>query len=555
MLFWLTWARDSGSRRLLYALALAVAALVIVNFTKHSRSGLVRAPSVVVAACSKPIPALLALALAVLPQIVAPLVRPEPTGKPSVVVILLDTVRADHMGWGGCKLDTTPRLDALAKQGAAFTQAITQASWTKPSVASLLTGLVPGAHGAAGQSTQLPPDRRTLADAMSAEGYRTYGLSSNPNISYTFNFDQGFKLFHQGTSQKANELIARARNWVMPKEPEEGAFFLYLHLNDAHYPYTPEPVSVTRKGTQKIRGLFNPTGNSPVLDGASHDAFRMVGGIHDVHRDGGFTAEDIELMRLSYAEEIRWLDDQVGEFVEDLLAERDDVIVVICADHGEEFLDHGDLGHGHTLFEELVRVPLQIMWSKGLGERMGLTAGVRSEQVRLIDVLPTILETCDLQWPEAATSLHGASLLSGLRGAILEDRVAFAETDISFSPLSGPAGPLRMLREPGAKFVMTDPWFEQTAGRLWLFNLAQDPHERVNVAEKDPALLERMRRALERCGLMIQHDLTGKWQIGLNSKQQAELAAIGYAGDNLQATTDEESSFAPGTIPWVKEKR
>jgi arylsulfatase A-like enzyme len=551
LLFWLKWAGDPGVRRLILAFALAAVVLIVAAVTKDSRNGLLRAYGRVVGWFSRPIPALAALALALLPHVVAPLKTPDAAGKPSIVIVLLDTVRLDHVGWGGSELPTTPRLDALAREGAAFTQAISQSSWTKPSVASLLCGVVPGSHLATGQPTKLAPDRRTAADAFSAAGYKTYGISNNPNISYTFNFDQGFTEFHQGTSEDADTLIARARRWVAPHQESDDPFLLYLHLNDAHYPYVPRDVSVTRKGEQKIRGIFNPQGSSPRLDGETQNEFRKGKGLHTTLLDGGFTKEDVELMRLSYAEEIRWLDDQAGDFLEELMEKRDDLIVIVLSDHGEEFLEHGDLGHGHTLFDELVRVPLMVAWSKALGERLGLSSGVRDEQVRTVDLLPTVLEACGLHWPAGAVELQGASLMASLRGdAAVEDRPAFAETDLAFSPLSGPTGPLRMWRESDAKLVITDPFHQEVSGRYWVFDLASDPGEQRNVAGEDAALLERLERALNRSNLVIQHALASEWEVGLNSQQQAELAALGYAGDVGELKSDADAAFAPGTIRW-----
>jgi len=552
VLFWLKWAGDPGVRRLFYAFALAIVVLIAAAVTKDSRNPLLRAGGRIVGWFSKPIPALAALLLALMPHVIAPMKTPDAVGKPSIVIVLLDTVRLDHVGWGGSELPTTPRLDALARDGAAFTQAISQSSWTKPSVASLLTSRVPGAHLATGQRVQLAPDRRTASDAYSSAGYKTYGISNNPNIAYTFNFDQGFTEFHQGTSEDADTLIARARKWLEPHETNDDPFLLYLHLNDAHYPYVPRETSKTRAGEQQIRGLFNKTGSSKRLDGQAQDDFRNGMGLHDRQLSGGFSREDVELMRLSYAEEIRWLDDQAGDFLEELLEKRDDLIIVVLSDHGEEFLDHGDLGHGHTLYDELVRIPLQFAWSPKLGERLGLMKGLRNEQIRTIDVLPTLLEACELEWSASAPPLHGASLLAQLRGGASLDRPAFSETDIAFSPVSGPPGPLRMWREPASKLIITDPYTEMIAGRYWLFDLEKDRGEQRNVAGEYLDLLERMERDLNRSELLIQHDLVSEWEVGVTSQEAANLAAIGYGGDSIptELTADADAKFGPGAVPW-----
>lgn len=530
--------------------ALAAAILAAAALSKDSRVPLLRAAHRALGWFSRPIPAIAALFLALLPHVVAPLRTPDASDRPNVVVVLLDTVRLDHVGWGGSALPTTPRLDDLARRGAAFTQAVSQSSWTKPSVATLLTGIVPGEHLATDQRVQLAPDRRTAADAFSAAGYKTYGISNNPNISYTFNFDQGFTEFHQGTSEDADTLIERARGWLAPHEDGGAPFFLYLHLNDAHYPYVPREKSVTRAGEQRIRGIFNPAGSAPRLDGETQDAFRKGGGLHDMQLQGGFSEEDVESMRLSYAEEIRWLDDQAGDFLAELFEQHDDLLVVVLSDHGEEFLEHGDIGHGHSLYDELVRIPLQFAWSPGLGGELGLRAGFHGEQVRTMDVLPTLLEACGLAWPAGATPLPGASLLRNLRGEDGADRPAFSETNIAFSPISGPTGPLRSWREPRAKLILTDPYTELIAGRYWLFDLVEDPGERSNVAGERVPELERLERELNRSGLLLRQPVAHEWVVGLNSQQQAVLAEQGYAGDNMKLTSDEDAHVGPGAIMW-----
>lgn len=548
MLFWLTWSEDSGARRLVYALLLAILALVYAALAQHSVRAWLSGPARLVHALCKPWPALAALALALLPHAVAPLAKPDADGRPSVVFILLDSVRLDHLGWGGSELPTSPRLDALAAQGACFTQAISQAPWTKPSVGTLFTGLTPSAHEATGRLAPLPLRQRTLAEAFAVGGYRTFGYSSNPNVTRLFQFDQGFQRFHENTTEAADRLIEVSRVQADPPDAAKAPFFLYLHFNDAHYPYEPRERSVTSAGTQPIRGLFNRTGRAPVLNGETETAFREGGG-------ASFSAEDVEALRLAYAEEVRWLDDQVGDMIEKLLAVRDDVLVVILSDHGEEFLEHGDLGHGHSLHDELVRVPLQFAWSPALGAKLGLKAGVRAEQVRLMDLTPTLLELAGLSWPSAATPLAGTSLVPVLRGSAAPAAAAFAETDYFGSPLSGIAGPLRMLREPGAKIVVTDPWLEATAGRSWIYDLSNDPGERVNLAGQRPDLLKSLRASLDRSGWLIQRDLLALSEVSLSNSQRAVLAHLGYVTGPARPDALKTATFAPGAVPWVQDPR
>lgn len=541
VLFWLNWATDPGGRRLLMAAGLAVVVWAVVRWLNSSGPQGLRPVGAIGAAVIRffsriPV-ALVAIALALLPQMVAAMKRPNAGDRPTVVVILLDTVRLDHLGWGGSELDTSPRLDALARDGVAFTQTITQAPWTKPSVATILTGVIPGRTGATARRGPMLPKNRTLAEAYAAAGYRTLGLSSNPNIATIFGFRQGFLDWHEDTKAKADSLISQARSWL--KKDQDRPSFLYLHLNDAHYPYEPAP---------EYAGLFNHSGRNPRLDGDTERAFRDSLG-------EGYTEEDVEIMRLSYSEEIRYLDDQVGQLVEDLLAQHDNLLVVITADHGEEFLEHGDLGHGHSLHEELIRIPLQFAWSPALGEKLGLKAGREDAQVRHMDIMPTLLELCDLDWPEGVRPFDGDTLSPYLRGEDVQGvRPAFSETDNVGSPISGPPGPLRSWRLPDWKLVETDPHVKEAANRLWLFHLAADPGERRNLAHENPEQRDLLRKALQASGFFLGPDARLSSGAVISGEQSDALAAMGYTEGNSADALEVEPYLDPRAIPWLQLK-
>lgn len=541
VLFWLNWATDPGGRRLLMAAGLAVVVWAIVRWLNSSGPQGLRPVAALGAAVIRflgrmPV-AIVAIALAFLPQLVSAMKRPDAGDRPTVVFILLDTVRLDHLGWGGSELDTSPRLDALARDGVAFTQTITQAPWTKPSVATILTGVIPGRTGATARRGPMLPRNRTLAEAYAAAGYRTMGLSSNPNIATVFGFRQGFLNWHEDTEATADTLIADARRWLGAEKDRPS--FLYLHLNDAHYPYNPAP---------EYAGLFNHTGTNPHLDGITEEAFRTSLG-------EGFSEDDVEAMRLSYSEEIRYLDDQVGQLVEDLLAEHDNMLVVITADHGEEFLEHGDLGHGHSLHEELIRIPLQFAWSPALGEKLGLKSAHEDAQVRHMDLMPTLLELCDLTWPEGERPFDGQTLSPYLRGEEVQTvRPAFSETDNFGSPISGPPGPLRSWRLPNWKLVETDPHVEKAANRLWLFHLAADPGEHHNLAHENPEQRDLLRKALQASGYFLGPDARLSSGAVISGEQSDALAAMGYTEGNSADALEAEPYLDPRAIPWLQLK-
>jgi arylsulfatase A-like enzyme len=534
-LFWLTWASDPGGRRLMFAAALAFSVVILATFTKSNRSAPLRAFHAAFDFVGKPVICVVCVALALMPQAVSRVLAPNTEDKPTVVFILLDSLRLDHVGWGGSELETSPRLDALARGGAAFTQTITQAPWTKPSVGTLMTSQVPTAHEATTRTTFLNPKMRTVGESFASGGYRTLALSSNPNITPVFGFAPGFQFFVHDATSTAEPLITTAKEWLAASDH---ASFLYLHLNDAHYPYDPAP---------KYAGMFNQTGIEAHLDGPAETAFRN-------QEVDSFTPEQVESLRLSYAEEIRYLDDQVGEFVETLLAERDDILVVIVSDHGEEFLDHGDLGHGHSLHDELILVPLQFAWSSALGEKMGWSFGSHDEQVRHLDVLPTLLDAAGLDWPEGALPMAGESLTPFfVKSAELQHRPAFSETDHLGSPLSGPSGALRAFRNDGYKMIVSAMWQEELSPkRGWLFRLAADPGERHNIAKEQRALFDEMRARMNADGWILERDMNALVSAELSAAENVTLSEMGYAEGGPDLGGPENTYLDPKAIPWIE---
>ena len=540
-LFWLTWAGDPGRRRLLAALALAAGVVILAQWEQRRKprtapeAAGIRPASWVVRALGRPWIALAAVGLALLPQAAVSWFRPDPGSRPPILLVVLDTVRADALGWGGSSLPTSPALDRLAEGGAVFRNAIAQSSWTKPSVATVLTGLVPSRHEAVGRPSidwypNLEERQRTLAEAFAAAGYDTAGVSSNPNVSPYFGFDQGFRRFHQDTSMRAEEALRHADAFLGQME---GPFFFYLHLNDPHYPYDPPQGSLGRFGGRPAE---------VPLTGPTEAEFRL--------RRRSFSAEEVEQMRLRQAEEIRYVDDQIGPWLDALLGRHPDLVVAVLSDHGEEFLEHGDLGHGHTLYDELLHVPLQFAWGAGWSGQ--LRRGDWDQQVRLMDVPPTLLELADLDLPEAAPVMDGTSLLPWLRGTPAKGRPAFAETESPGSPLSGATGPLRAWREAGAKLILTDP-FSAQAGRYWRFDLQRDPQEQSNLAGEDAAALAALRSRIEESGWLLRKQPLPTDPARLPDGPTADLAVLGYA--DLHDSQDPENGrreprFEPGSVPW-----
>jgi arylsulfatase A-like enzyme len=301
---------------------------------------------------------------------------------PLVVLYLVDTLRADHLGLYGYRRATDPELRRFARDAVVFDSAIASSSWTKPSVASLFTSLPPSEHRCVQFYTPLDPSFVTLSERLRESGYATGAVVANRLVhAKDGHFDQGFMYFTSPPEpQRAAEAVDEALRFL---DDRRGLpTFLYVHTLDPHSPYSPPPPFDRRYGSA-------PTASRPAAE-PYHYRKR----------------EDLARIVAQYDGEIAYGDREFGRFVQALKQRGlyDRALIVFLSDHGEEFLDHGDWVHGHTLFDELVRVPLVVKYpgNRHAGRRIG-------RQVQLVDVLPTVLKTQGIRVP-AAPALAGRPL-------------------------------------------------------------------------------------------------------------------------------------------------
>lgn len=378
--------------------------------------------------------------------------RSRATRRPNVVVILVDTLRADHLPTHGYARATAPFVDSLARAGVVFENAWSTSSWTAPATASLFTSLYPQDHGvvhsldreaADGRRLvdRIPGDVETLAEMFRAAGYRTLGVSDNAHVSRETGFDQGFDEFESGTGATAERL----HKWVRDRRERlaRGPYFLYVHYVEPHEPYLPrEPW---------------------------HADFARDGRAHPTH------AKFVD----AYDSEIRSLDDGLARLYR-ACGWAEDTVVIVTSDHGEEFGDHGRGGHAHTLYDEVLRVPLIVHGVPGAVARRV------DEPVSLVDVLPTLRE---LLGGPADPRAEGVSLLPLLRGGTTGfDRPLFAHL-VQFE--TGRVWDASI--EGGWKRLRLSD------GTSHLFDLDGDPREIHDLAEALPsvaAALDRRDRAV-----------------------------------------------------------
>jgi arylsulfatase A-like enzyme len=437
--------------------------------------------------------------------------------------LLIDALRADHLSSYGYRRQTTPAIDALARDGVLFRQAIAQSTFTKSSIATLFTGRYPFQHGvywgslelASGAviSDVLPEEEICLAEELRERGYLTAAWVQNSHLRQVMGFGQGFVSYRD--SQGSIERIHRkVRPWLRGAA-RRYPFFAYLHYIDLHDPYRPPPPYDT---------LFGDPGD--VYGGVDLDEW---GAFLAAVREGKrrLSAAEVAGLEALYDGQLRHIDDEIGRLFAELraLGLYDRSLIVVTADHGDGFMEHGFISHSTTPYEELVRVPLVV---KLPGGRFAGT--VVERQVRLADVMPTILDAVGARrWPRLA----GCSLLPLIaEGEWFEPRSGEprsgepdagdleGDCDLAVIEIAEEgAYPVVAIRRGGWKYIHHQKRPDE------LYDLARDPGERVNrLPEGGEAAAELERLALE----VVARRPDAADRVELDEQAKRELKALGY---------------------------
>jgi arylsulfatase A-like enzyme len=391
--------------------------------------------------------------------------EPAPAGR-FVVLVVMDTTRLDALGCYGREDGATPNIDAVAAEGVRFDRAISTSGWTLPSVASLLTATWPTIHGAVGRGTMLSTVRRelvTAAEAMKLAGYRTAAYANAAFVSPQLGIDRGFDVFDHvyafnRSTRRADETVDAAVAFI--REHRSDDCFILVHLFDPHLDYDPPG----EYGTRFTGGRGRP---APPLTMEHCLALGEEG------------AEDVAYVRQVYQGEVAFMDAHIGRLISELRSagayER--AVLVLTADHGEEFWDHGDFEHGHTLYDELVRVPLIVKFPYDLKPARREV----SWQVRSIDVMPTVFDYLGVDVPD---TFEGESMLPLVRGIPTGHREAFSE-----SLLYG----ARRVSWRTSSFVYIQNIEEGVDDVGELYDWRADPAEQVDLSKKMPEIAAQLR--------------------------------------------------------------
>jgi arylsulfatase A-like enzyme len=443
--------------------------------------------------------------------------RPVLVGRPNVVMISIDTLRADHLSAYGYTRETSPHIDALAARGVLFENAYAHSPKTAVSHMSILTGLTPGAHGVKQwtplSSLRLSVDTPTLSSLLHDAGYYTAAITSGGHMRADLGFDDGMDFFQ--VVPDLRRAFRRAREVLTDREgggDRLAPFFLFVHTYEVHAPYTPIAPYDTLFTAEDYDGAIISS-QAELVRAAAGDWGRQ----YEIFWQGveADNAADLQHLKDLYDGSIRFTDEEVGSFL-DWLAQAavlDQTLVIVLSDHGEEFQDHGRFSHDQS-FEELLHVPLVMSFP---GARSAAWKGLREAAlVRLVDVAPTVLDFLAVPVPD---HLEGVSLLPLLSGGAAPPEIILSDW---------PAEGIRTLRDGDWKLMERVSPEEEWAQ---LYDLEVDPKERNDVAGQQPDILERMRqelRAMEAASRSYREARVRGRPVAADEEALRQFQALGY---------------------------
>lgn len=453
--------------------------------------------------------------------------RPSDPGAPNIIYIVQDTMRWDRTTIAGAEQDLTPALARLAARGVRYSAAHATSSWTWPSTASLMTGLLPEAHGViSNESCVLPWGADTLAEVLQQRGYTTAAFARNPLIVPDKGFAQGFELFDSEREfEKTGLVMPDIEAWV--REQGERRFFLYLHLADAHAPLAALASELERLDLDGITELTEEEIEER-LGWANKELFRNPTFDVDKAFETAFPGGGIERVRELYDASVASGDTYLDELL-DLLEELgldDRTVVAFTSDHGEEWLEHGLIRHAHSLYRELVQVPLVLagpdipegitidapVSNRGLVRTLARFGGAELETQGAVD----LVELATAGVPDEGVGPVFFSTHHGFWQRARERKI-FGVRDGDWMLKMG-----EVTSEDGGDELTFD----------WrLFDLANDPAQQVDVAEQHPYKADALRRLIEEKlteSDAINQETTGGLRVAASGATLEMLGDIGY---------------------------
>jgi arylsulfatase A-like enzyme len=431
--------------------------------------------------------------------------RGRKTGtKPNVIFIIVDTLRADHVGCCGYKRDTTPNIDGLARQGILFDNAIVPAPWTLPSVGSILTCQYPSVLGIRDKIAVIDPRFATLAEMLKAKNYRTKGIVSHTLLSARLGLGKGFDNYDETASFGhggvcSPQVTEKAMRFL--GERHDRPFFLFIHYFDPHYNYI---LHDKYNYYPSYKGRIKS--NHPILD-----LWRL--------RDT-LSEDDIRFLIALYDSEIAFTDEHVGKVLDILKSRRlyENSIVIVTGDHGEEFMERGWIGHSITLYQELIRVPLVM-------KLPGHKPNVIKAPVGLINLVPTVCSCLGLDVPEG---LDGRTINLEVGGSGAPEPV-FSET---FNPQPQRPIPLKPIAFRSIVLGSRKLIYDQINDSKQIFDLSADHLEKNNLSgqagEQDNRIFSLLKKWMEHIEAKRNQPVAPRDANVLTPEQRKQLESLGY---------------------------
>lgn len=389
----------------------------------------------------------------------------------NIILVSIDTLRADHVGVYGYGRNTTPNIDSLASDALVFENAVSQSAWTLPAHASMFTGLLPSELGLIyyPPTVKLDSGFTTLAEILKGHGYSTVSYNGGGFVGNGFRLNQGFDVY-ESKGRRFEKNIDASIEWIRGNKGKR--FFLFLHGYDAHRPYDVSReynIFYDYNGGYDIISFCEPTAEDFVFKG------------------GLLEGEELDFIVSQYDTEIRYVDILLGEFFRFLEEENllNNTVVVITSDHGEEFFEHGSCDHIRSVYEELIRVPLIIRIPAVGG------AKIKNQVPASAGILPAILDVINVT-EDVDNENNFMRLLE--------------EDPLTFDYVVSESGRVYKKKARYWASVRTGKWkivaYREDDNEIWfeLYNLENDPTERNNVVNDRPCVYKKLRDTMAAIG-------------------------------------------------------
>ncbi|RMF92635.1 MAG: hypothetical protein D6734_11850, partial [Candidatus Schekmanbacteria bacterium] len=460
--------------------------------------------------------------------------KPKKNDKPNIILISVDTLRADHLMCYGYRYETSPFIDRFAMLGALFENAVTVVPSTMPSHISMLTSKIPRKHGIAHTGTIVKRGLLTLQKVVKGYGYKTAGFISSYVLSSDFNFNEGFDIFNDQLDKKTNlaqnKIIRDADKTTdavinfLKKQGKNKPFFLFIHYFDPHWPYDP-PQQYLHLYDTKYSGKLD--GNFKTLQ-----KMRLA-----MAKGKGVSENDRIHLQALYDGEIRFINDQFRRLIAELELSGliQNTIIVFTADHGENFFEHdGYIDHSSRVYESNIHIPLIIFYRGIIPPNTKI-----SKLIRNIDIAPTLLDLAGIEIPKEFEGKSFAGLLRGKeenKNKEIGEVVLFSEATRNALYPEGADEYLTKVKrkwtnDPFAKCIRTQRWkYIETPylNRKELYDLSKDPQEVNNLAN---TLDEKTNKIIENLKVMLDKYTeinTSTGRMTKSKKSIENLKSLGY---------------------------